>query len=397
MQGDELLRRTKELLPKIRERAVMAEQLGRMPDETIKDFIDAELLKTLAPKRFGGFELDWTVASKMIADISSCDPATGWVILVYHCTNFAASLLPERGQKEVFGDRGFVIGPCPMNPRLGTARKVEGGFLVSGREPYADGCHHAEWAVTAATIVDDDDGRSKQTPGFTRPGAIFLAIPRAEFGAHVEPQPPLGLRGADARIIEFSDVFVPSERTVDSVDADNGSSPGAKLHETPLYHQACVTSFLASMGACMGGIARGAVSAYEDLLRSRVNAVTGEKQKEVVGSQMRLAEALADVDAATLLDERDLNDLKTNFNQSGGTPTELRARIRLDCAYIANLARHAVDLVMNDCGATVISDSSNTIPRVFRDLRMLSGAYGYQFDRARQLYGGFRLGFPFID
>ena len=81
----------------------------------------------------------------------------------------------------------------------------------------------------------------------------------------------------------------------------------------------------------MGGI-------DEDLLRSRVNAVTGEKQKEVVGSQMRLAEALADVDAATLLDEQNVNDLKTNFNQSGGTPTELRARIRLDCAYIANFA-----------------------------------------------------------
>ena len=52
-------RRAEALLPMLRERAPKCEELRRMPDETLRDFHDAELFRIHQPKRVGGAELDF--------------------------------------------------------------------------------------------------------------------------------------------------------------------------------------------------------------------------------------------------------------------------------------------------------------------------------------------------
>jgi 3-hydroxy-9,10-secoandrosta-1,3,5(10)-triene-9,17-dione monooxygenase len=55
----ELWGRAEELLPKLRERAARCEELRRLPDETLRDFHDAELFRIHQPKRVGGAELEF--------------------------------------------------------------------------------------------------------------------------------------------------------------------------------------------------------------------------------------------------------------------------------------------------------------------------------------------------
>src|SRR5438309_9109182 len=55
---DDYLARVRALLPAVGERAVRAEQLRRLPDETFKDFQAAGLFRCIQPKRYEGFELD---------------------------------------------------------------------------------------------------------------------------------------------------------------------------------------------------------------------------------------------------------------------------------------------------------------------------------------------------
>ena len=52
------LDRVRALLPTLRARALDAEQLRRLPDQTFNAFQEAGLFRCLQPKRFDGYELD---------------------------------------------------------------------------------------------------------------------------------------------------------------------------------------------------------------------------------------------------------------------------------------------------------------------------------------------------
>jgi 3-hydroxy-9,10-secoandrosta-1,3,5(10)-triene-9,17-dione monooxygenase len=58
MTPEAYLQRVRALLPAVRKRALHAEQLRRLPDETFADFQEAGLFRCLQPKRYGGYELD---------------------------------------------------------------------------------------------------------------------------------------------------------------------------------------------------------------------------------------------------------------------------------------------------------------------------------------------------
>ena len=56
---DELWGRATELLPRLKERAPRCEELRRLPDETLRDFHDMQLLRIHQPRRVGGAELEF--------------------------------------------------------------------------------------------------------------------------------------------------------------------------------------------------------------------------------------------------------------------------------------------------------------------------------------------------
>lgn len=51
---EELLGRAWDLLPKLRERAQQADDMGRLPDETEQDFHDTGLFRAFQPASIGG-------------------------------------------------------------------------------------------------------------------------------------------------------------------------------------------------------------------------------------------------------------------------------------------------------------------------------------------------------
>src|SRR3990170_5417130 len=59
LSGEELWGRAQDLLPKLAERAARCEELRRLPDETLRDFHDAQLFRIHQPRRVGGAELEF--------------------------------------------------------------------------------------------------------------------------------------------------------------------------------------------------------------------------------------------------------------------------------------------------------------------------------------------------
>ena len=69
--GEELIQRARALAPKLRERALRAERDRNIPRESVEEYIDAGLIRTIMPKRWGGYEHDHEVAFNIAIELAA--------------------------------------------------------------------------------------------------------------------------------------------------------------------------------------------------------------------------------------------------------------------------------------------------------------------------------------
>ena len=377
--------RARALLPKLRARADEADRQGRLHDETIQDLIDSEIVKAMVPARFGGLELDWIAGARLVDILAQGCSSTAWVVNAYFCTSWVAATFPEAAQAEVFGDKGYVLGPCPMNPLLGKARKVDGGYQVSLRAPFGSGVLHSEWAVVCAMTESDD-------PVADPPMALVLLIPRADYSFNLDSWAVLGMRGTASATLTVEDRFVPDHRTLDLALLTAGTTPGALVNPAPMYRVPFISGFILMGVSALVGMARNGLGGLVDTLQSRSYAMTGKAQGEAVGPQMRLGDAAAHINAAAALVSVDLQRMMTGVEQ-GTLTIEDRTEFRVDVAFAARLCREAIEAVKDTVGANAMRDGS-VVQRVYRDLNMVSANFGFQYDYMKELYGRMKLGLP---
>src|ERR1700682_1455850 len=63
----------------VSERRMTGEQLRRMPDDTIDDFVDSGLLRMNQAARWGGLELGSRAVVELVSAVAEGDGASGWV------------------------------------------------------------------------------------------------------------------------------------------------------------------------------------------------------------------------------------------------------------------------------------------------------------------------------
>ncbi len=380
--ADDLIERATALIPKLRERTNEADRIGHLHDETVQDLVDSEILKALTPRRFGGFEYDWSIGARIMEEIARGCGSAGWVTNAYLATAWLVANFPEAAQREVYRDNGYTLGPCPMNARLGKARRVDGGYQVSLTAPFGSGVFHSDWAVLCATTVPE--------PGSAEvPQPIAMVIPRKDYQFSLQSWAVIGMRGTGSATIKVDNAFVPAHRVIDLNSLSSGTAPGSLLNTAPTYRVPVISAFvLAGMGALLGVTRRGQ-EALEEGLRSAVFGMTGQTRGHVPASQMSLGEMASGINAASALIAADLRHM-TDATARNALTTDDRARFRADAAYCALLCRQSIDAAKDALGASCMRDG-HPIQNVFRDINMISGSAAYTISRTRELYGQSRL------
>src|SRR5438552_8876016 len=156
----ELLQRAEALVPVLRERAAKAEELRRMPDETIEDSHRSGLFRILQPKRVGGSELPFRAIVELVATISRGDGSTGWVLANLAAHHWLLGMWPKEAQDEIWGQSpDNLVGSALIFPR-GRARPVDGGYRLTGRWPFSSGVDPAAWNLIGAITSDEESGLS---------------------------------------------------------------------------------------------------------------------------------------------------------------------------------------------------------------------------------------------
>ena len=169
--------RARALAPLVADAADEAERERRLPERVAVAMAEAGLYRVAVPEACGGLACPPRTQIETIEAISMADGAAGWNLMigVENLSFLGPALAPETAEK-VFGDPLLVVAGA-LNP-LGRATRVDGGLVVSGRWPFASGCHNAHWFWGQCVV--QEGGAPGASPG-GEPELREALIPRADF------------------------------------------------------------------------------------------------------------------------------------------------------------------------------------------------------------------------
>jgi 3-hydroxy-9,10-secoandrosta-1,3,5(10)-triene-9,17-dione monooxygenase len=386
MTPEEYLQRVRALIPAIRERALPAERLRRLPEETFAEFQEAGLFRCLQPKRYGGFELDPGTLYQAVMEIGAVCGSTAWILGVIGIHNWHLALFAPQAQDDVWGkDTGIQVSTS-LAP-TGTVTRVDGGFRLRGRWSFSSGCDFCQWAALGGLVPPLGDGDA--------PDMRTFLVPRSDYTID-DTWYAVGLCGTGSKDVVVDDAFVPEYRTHSYRDAFYLTNPGAAVNDAPLYRLPFGLVFPACISSPAIGVALGALEAFRDQTTIRISPRDRSRVAEDPFAQLALAEAAAEVTAAR-------DRLLGNFAEAmrtvrDGTALSLaqRARYRWDTAKAVDRSVRAVDRLFEASGGRGVF-LDNPIQRAWRDVHAIRAHAGNNLERAAFVFGRSEFGLPPVD
>jgi alkylation response protein AidB-like acyl-CoA dehydrogenase len=376
MDREELVSRAAGLVSMLREQAARAETLRCAPHETIEALCRAHLLRAPVPKRFGGLGLDFDVILSVAAELGRGCGSTAWVYGVWAADSWLVGMYPERAQDEYWATGPNTLCASALNPGgASSLTAVDGGYRLSGHWDFASGCDAATWMLVL---------------GAGPPGVLGFLVPRADFTIR-DTWFASGLRGTGSKDITIEDAFVPEHRALSVTDMQEARTPGRMLHDTPNYRIPLFSASSYALAAPIVGMAEGAVEVFQSHMRKQASAPRGGQMAQLTGVQVRLAEATAEVWAARLIMQRDIEEILERARRHEMPTLEERVRTRRNQAYVATLCIRAVNRLFEGSGGHAVFDMS-PLQRFHRDIHAASHHVSLSWDTASEQYGRVLLG-----
>src|SRR5918992_4696070 len=249
---DELWGRAEQLLPKLRERAARCEELRRLPDETLRDFHDAELFRLQQPRRVGGAELEFATIVTFGALLARACASSSWNWVNFAAHHMMLGMFPPRVQDEIWGrSRDTLIASSFVFPAA-KARKVRDGYVISGRWPFSSGVDPSDWNMLAGLAWLDENAPPEQR--------VFL-LHRSQYKI-IDTWYAGGLRGTGSKDVEATEEFVPEHLTLAVADTKGGPTPGSEVNPSPLFRMPVFALFPYMLSGVALGIAEGMIEQF---------------------------------------------------------------------------------------------------------------------------------------
>lgn len=369
---EEMLRRAEALVPVLRERSPACEAARRCPEESMADFDAAGFLRICQPARFGGFELGWDVLCEVGQILARGCGAQAWVSTVMGDHAHIASGLPLQAQEDIWG-KTPMAHICASFAPVGTAKSVPGGVRFSGKHGFASGIDHAQWALPGGMIVD----------GPMKGERCLFLVPMSDVTV-IDDWHVVGMSGTGSKSFTVENVFVPEHRILRFSDLEAATGPGNKAHQSPIFrmpHGGLATSAFACVAV---GIAEGFLADYIAATRKRVSR--GVKVAELTGTQISLAVAAAEIEAAASLYMAPVREARALLERGETVPAHQRMRGKRNSTYAARTALSAVEKLFYASGARVLFEG-NAMNRAYRDLQAAASHAGLVWDVGMSDYG----------
>ncbi len=345
-EAADIIDRVTELRDWLRENQSVAEKQRRIPEETIERLDAAGVFSLTSPTRFGGADFTTRELNDIYRSLASGCGATAWVVWAAAGGNLWSCAFTEEAVAPVYetpwvGNRTFALGGTSRR-MSGTARQVDGGWMISGVWPFATGSVHASHGYLAVFYDETDD--SKVGMALVAKG---LLIARDDWDS-------MGLAATGSQTVATDgELFVPEA---------NFSTPAqlaARIDELTRQglgprRGGLVRSVVAGTGVALGmadhamevflaGVGRRGIpySTYAQALDSPVMHHTIGRAH----TQIRAAAAVADA-AVARLDQCDADGVDLTEQES--------VQYHTDVAYVWDSSAAAIETLLQASGASAI-------------------------------------------
>jgi alkylation response protein AidB-like acyl-CoA dehydrogenase len=349
--GPALVERARALRPFVAGFGARAEAERTLPRELARTLAEAGLFRIAVSRAVGGAEATPREQILAIEAISEADGAAGWTLMIgIEVLGFASALLRPDVAEELIAKRPEVIFSGALNP-LGRARAVSGGFVASGRWPFASGCLHSDWFWGQCVL---EGGGPTQT--------VEVLVPRADFRV-LDTWHVAGLRGSGSHDVEIEEVFVP-ERFTTVVGR------GPVYESGPLFRMPPFSRLAYNKIGVATGIARGALDAFVELASERVPRGMRVPLRERRLAQEAIAEAETRLRSSRAFALEAVEELWAEVLAGRAPDARQRALVQLACCNAVSESARAVEIVHAAAG-TAANLLSSPLERRMRDVHVV--------------------------
>ena len=374
---EEAMRRAREIVPVLLERAQKCEDARVLLPENEKLLHETGLFRFHQPKRFGGMELPFVAVVDIVSELARGCPSTAWNVGNLGCHHWILGYYEPETQHELWDENPDVLIASSIALAAGRGRKAKDGFVVSGRWPFSSGVDNSDWNMLAVTIYEEEKAVDWR----------LCLVPKSDYTV-IDTWYAMGMIGTGSKDIEVKEVFVPERHALALARCRGGlEHPGAKLNSGSLFRVPIVASAGHPLSATALGTAEGAFEHVLQTFKTRVGTYTGAKVSDFQAVQVKLARARGLIDSARYL----MRESALVFQNNENLALEEKLRLRAQNALAVAQAREAVETLWSFYGANAIY-TRDPLQRYLRDVQAASQHFSFNFDIAGSAYGTVALG-----
>jgi 3-hydroxy-9,10-secoandrosta-1,3,5(10)-triene-9,17-dione monooxygenase len=374
---EQAMQRARECVPLLRERAQKCEEARVLLPENEKLLHEAGLFRFHQPRRFGGMELPFVAVVDIVAELARGCPSTAWNVGNLGCHHWILAYYEPQTQREIWDANPDVLIASSIALAAGRGRKVDGGYVVSGKWPFSSGVDNSDWNMLAVTVYEGEQAVDWR----------LCVVPKSDYRV-IDTWFAMGMAGTGSKDIEVSEVFVPERRALALTRCRGGlEHPGAALNDGPLFRIPIVASAGHPLSASALGAAEGAFERVRENFTKRSGTYTGARMADFQAVQIKLAEARVLIDSAGYLMRQSALIFQEKFDLS----IDEKLRLRAQNAYAVAQCRKAAEILWSCYGANALY-TRDPFQRYMRDLMAINQHFSFSFDIAGSAYGSVALG-----
>ncbi len=382
---DAMVERIGRLLPELQPGCLAEEKAGRLSEQTVSKLDEIGVFRISIPLEYGGLAFPAADQRRVYTAIGEIAGSTGWVSWVTTTHVRWIAMFSEQARDEVYGAEwvgprvsGVISGHGP-----GRARRVEGGYMLSGKWPFCSGCRHTAWSILGAMSVGTDGA----------PNVMLLLVPAADLEV-LDDWAVAGMKATGSNTVQIAtEMFVPAHRSLSIKDASDGhwaSVPPIGV----LYRNHFVAYTTILSGSAPLGMAKGALRYYKERLDKRGIVGTDYRvQADASVTHFQLAEAASRIDAAERLLSADCEELDRRALMGEPCDDLFQAKLKFDVACSVRGCAEAIEILHRGSGASTILES-NPMQRYARDVRVATVHAQFNYETCAENYGRALCGKP---
>jgi 3-hydroxy-9,10-secoandrosta-1,3,5(10)-triene-9,17-dione monooxygenase len=365
---DEAMRRAREIVPILRERAQRSEDARMLLRENEQLLHESGLFRFHQPKAFGGMELPFVAVVDIPAELARGCPSTAWSVGNVACHHWILGYYEPETQREVWDANPDALIASSIALAAGRGRKVAGGLIVNGHWPFSSAVDNCEWNMLAVSVHADDG----KTPVDWR----LCLVPKSDYEI-IDTWYAMGMAATGSKDVAVTELFVPERRALALQRCRGGREhPGAALNPGPLYGIPIVAASSHPLAPAALGAAEGAYELFLEAMAKRAGTYTGARVL---------------IDSARAFLRQSAIDLQEAAERNETPDLQTKLRFRAHSAFAVNQSREAVETLWSCYGAQGLY-TRDPLQRHLRDVLAINQHFSFNFDIAGAAYGMHALG-----